>query len=84
MNKFSEEEIKTLQEFGFVVEANYAKRIRELVVESISRSDKFCTEVSVKKFHAVKTSTSLGEAMSHIDLLRDQIRKELKELLQQL
>lgn len=84
MKTFTDEERKILLEFGFNVEPNYARRVREIVVESISRSDSFCTEVAVKKFHAVKTSSSLGEAMSNIDELRDQIRKELKQLLQQL
>ncbi len=85
MNKFNDTEIETLREFGFTVEPNHARRVRELVTESISKTEVgFNTGVSAKNFHSEKASVSLADAMSNIDLLRYQIRKELKELLQQL
>ena len=84
MKTFTKDEIKILKEFGFTVEPNHARRVREDVIEIINVGDTYCTTIEVRQVLTSKMSSSLGEAMSNIDMLRDQIRKELKQLLQQL
>ncbi len=84
MNKFTDDETKILRDFGFFVELNHARRIRESVIEIINVGDTYTTTIEVRQVLTSRVASSLGEAMSNIDMLRDQIRKELKQLLQQL